>query len=178
MSNGACVEKSDSVSQPIVVADAGPLIHLDELGCIELLADFKQIWVPDAIWSEVERHRPEALKQSSPALVRKEVPPSSPVIDALASMYTLHLGEREALAWCLVQQHSLLLTDDTAARLAAKSLGLAAHGTIGLLIRAVRCQLRTKAEVLQLLGDIPHRTTLHIRPSFLADVIREVEENA
>ena len=31
------------VSQPVVVADAGPLIHLDELGTIELLADFKQV---------------------------------------------------------------------------------------------------------------------------------------
>lgn len=162
----------------VVVADAGPLIHLDELDSLELLADFKQVWVPDAIWCEVERHRPEALKQPFPSLVRKDVPQPSPIIDALASMYTLHLGEREALTWCLAQQHSMLLTDDTAARLAAKSLGLSAHGTIGVLIRAVRRQLRTKAEVLQLLGDIPYRTTLHIRPSFLESVIREVEEKA
>ena len=165
------------MSQPVVVADAGPLIHLDELGSIELLADFKQVWVPDAIWCEVERHRPQALQRLPSVLIRKEVPNHTPVIDALASIYTLHMGEQEALTWCLLQ-HGLLLTDDTAARLAAKSLGLEAHGTIGLLIRAVRRKLHTRNEVLQLLSDIPHRTTLHIRPSFLADVIREVEEKA
>ncbi|MBK7002426.1 MAG: hypothetical protein IPH35_21485 [Rhodoferax sp.] len=67
------------------------------------------------------------------------------------------------------------MTDDTAARLAAKSLGVAAHGTIGLLIRAIRQQSRSKTEVLALLRAIPTRTTLHIRPSLLAEVIAQVE---
>ena len=173
--NGVCVGETSASVSPIIVADAGPIIHLDELGCLELLADFKQVLVPDAVWLEVERHRPEALLRLPSVLFRQSVPNTLPIIDALAAMYTLHLGEREALACCLLQPHSMLLTDDTAARLAAKSIGVAAHGTIGLLIRAVRCKLRTKDEVLQLLGDIQNRTTLHIRPSFLVDVIREVE---
>jgi hypothetical protein len=29
-----------------VVSDAGPLIHLDELACLELLDDFKSILIP------------------------------------------------------------------------------------------------------------------------------------
>jgi predicted nucleic acid-binding protein len=44
----------------IVVADAGPLIHLDELDSIDLL-DFGEVLVPDAVWTEVTRHRPAAL---------------------------------------------------------------------------------------------------------------------
>jgi len=46
----------------MVVADAGPLIHLDELGCIGLLADFPVVRVPDAVWAEVMQHRPQALQ--------------------------------------------------------------------------------------------------------------------
>ena len=54
--NGACVAMIDQpASGVVVVADAGPLIHLDELDCLDLLNDFKQIMVPDAVWREVQR---------------------------------------------------------------------------------------------------------------------------
>lgn len=43
---------------PIVVCDAGPLIHLDELGCLDLLSDFFEVLVPEAVWREVRQHRP------------------------------------------------------------------------------------------------------------------------
>jgi predicted nucleic acid-binding protein len=67
----------------VVVADAGPLIHLDELDCLDLLNDFKQIMVPDAVWREVQLHRPSALQTSKAILLRSIVPNSSPTIDAL-----------------------------------------------------------------------------------------------
>lgn len=168
------MDKTSEVTRLIVIADAGPLIHLDELDALAVLSDFERILVPDAVWRELERHRPRALVERGLVLLRQSPPPASAMVDALSSMYTLHLGEKEALACCLRQEHSLLLTDDTAARLAAKSLGLRAHGTIGLLIRAIRRQLRSKEEILGLLSAIPSRSTLHIRPAFLAEMIREV----
>jgi hypothetical protein len=42
-----------------VVCDAGPLIHLHELDCLKLLADFQTVLVPEQVWHEVEYHRPE-----------------------------------------------------------------------------------------------------------------------
>lgn len=70
-----------------------------------------------------------------------------------------------------------IVIDDTAARLAAKNLGVMSHGTLGILVRAIRQQTRSKAEILELLRAIPVQTTLHIRASLLADVISEVEKN-
>ncbi len=38
-------------TEPVLVAvvcDAGPLIHLDESGCLDLLADFHRLLVPAA----------------------------------------------------------------------------------------------------------------------------------
>jgi len=61
---------ADGVSASIVVADAGPLIHLDELQCIALLADFREVRVPEAVWREVARHRPQALASSAVAWCR------------------------------------------------------------------------------------------------------------
>jgi hypothetical protein len=33
-------------TEPVVIADAGPVIHLDELGCLYLLADFGFTYSP------------------------------------------------------------------------------------------------------------------------------------
>lgn len=159
----------------IVVADAGPLIHLDELECLELLADFSEVRVPEAVWREVEHHRPLALQNMEIPLVRC-LPSTSEKVDAMTTLFTLHAGEREALCLCLEFSGALLLTDDTAARLAAKTLAVEAHGTLGLLVRAIRRRQLSKAHVLELLSQIPERSTLHIRPTLLAEIIRQVAE--
>ena len=55
---------------PLVVCDAGPLIHLDELGALELLTDFSAVLVPEAVWIEVAKHRPSALSHPRVSLQR------------------------------------------------------------------------------------------------------------
>ncbi len=44
---------------PVVVCDAGPRIHMDELVPLDLLADFPAVLVPDDVRREVRRHRPK-----------------------------------------------------------------------------------------------------------------------
>ncbi|MFO7904169.1 MAG: hypothetical protein R6U98_16015 [Pirellulaceae bacterium] len=44
-----------------IACDAGPLIHLDELGCLTLLSDFARVLLPASVWQEVSRHRAGAL---------------------------------------------------------------------------------------------------------------------
>lgn len=160
----------------IVVADAGPLIHLDELQCLGLLTAFSEVRVPEAVWREVERHRSLALRNTEIPLVRC-LPSTSERVDALTALYTLHTGEREALCLCLEFSGALLLTDDTAARLAAKTLAVEAHGTLGLIVRAIRRRQLSKAEVLELLSKVPEQSTLHIRPGLLAEIIQQVADS-
>lgn len=165
-------------TKAVVIADAGPVIHLDELGCLELLADFGEVIVPETVWLEVERHRPMALKSAGDWCVRQSPRQFSVIVNTLTPLYSLHAGEQEALHLCAEFGDCLLLTDDTAARLAAKSLNIAAHGTLGVLIRAIRWQTLTKDEVLSLLHAIPNQTTLHVRPTLLKEVIADVEAHA
>ena len=160
----------------VVVADAGPLIHLDELSALDVLSDYTAIYVPDTVWSEVARHRPQALRETGIIRLQPISVTASPKVAALASLFTLHRGEMDALDACLIRSVSTLLTDDTAARLAAKSLGIATHGTLGLLIRAARRGHRAPEEIVELLTGVPARTTLHIRPSLLSDIIEQVRQ--
>jgi predicted nucleic acid-binding protein len=90
---------------------------------------------------------------------------------------SLHDGEREALRLALEHSPALLLTDDTAARLAAGNLGIPVHGTLGLIVRSIRRMLRSKKGVLAVLRGIPGRSTLHLKRSLLDAVILEVEQS-
>jgi predicted nucleic acid-binding protein len=160
----------------VVVCDAGPLIHLDELGALDLLADFPAILVPDVVWSEVARHRPGLFADPGPSftgIVPEHRP--GPALMALSRLFPLHAGETQALAVVAEQGADLLLTDDTAARLAATQLGHRVHGTLGILVRAVRRSLRAPTEVAALLRAIPSRSTLHIRPALLDEIVAEVD---
>jgi len=58
------VEKTEHSSLQKVILDAGPIIHLDELGCLDLLLDFKELLVPEAVWSENEfiNHQPKPFR--------------------------------------------------------------------------------------------------------------------
>jgi predicted nucleic acid-binding protein len=157
------------------ICDAGPLIHLDEIGCLDLLSEFEAALVPEQVWQEVERHRPAALSSSRLPLQRRAVEISrTPEFQALIRAFSLDLGEQAAL--CLLATHcrAVLLTDDSAARLAAKALGYRAHGSIGLLLRSIRMRRRTPAAVLEILHALPTRSTLHLRQSFLEAVIEQV----
>ena len=40
-----------------VVCDTGPIIHLDELGCLDLLSDFEKILLSQSVAEEIEKHR-------------------------------------------------------------------------------------------------------------------------
>lgn len=159
------------------VCDAGPLIHLQQLTAVDLLADFSVVLVPDAVWQEVARHEPEAVR--APAIPLSRIAPPAealPSLQALARAFGLGPGELEAIAVAQRESDCLLLTDDAAARLAAEGLGLRVHGTIGVIVRSIRTGRRSAEEVIALLEAIPTRCSLHIRKSLLDETIRQVNE--
>ena len=100
----------------VVVSDAGPLIHLDELACLDLLADFDGVVVPGRVWMEVTSHRPAIQKSDVPGMSIVDVPAYiSPQLLALGAAFSLHAGERDALAVVQDRAADLLLCDDAAA---------------------------------------------------------------
>jgi len=56
-----------------VVVDAGPIIHLDEIDCLHLLSDFKEIIVPEVVGREAEHHRPSVIDNSSLPFIKTPV---------------------------------------------------------------------------------------------------------
>ncbi len=160
----------------IIVCDAGPLIHLDEIGCLDLLSNFSCVLIPEAVWQEVVYHRPSVFQQPFLSFEKAKIADEiSAELEALKRLFALHSGEIEALQLAYETEFSILLTDDSAARLAAKNLSLPAHGTIGILLRAIRCHQRSRKEVIALLRSLPETSTLHIKPILLNEIIEEIK---
>lgn len=161
----------DASEGTAVVCDAGPIIHLDELDALGLLAGLTP-WVPEAVWAEAQRHRPRALGHPAIATARCSSPEDEIVLNLAAG---LRLGPGECAALALARSTAaIVLTDDAAARLAAESLGLRVHGSLGIIVRAPRVGLVTPQAVISLLQEIPRRSSLHLRPALLAEIVERV----
>ena len=160
-----------------VICDAGPLIHLDELNATSLLNDFHQVMVPEQVWREVQVHRPGIWGKPDFNCQKIEVAISSDsTFQALVGMFSLDLGEQAALSLMQQDPQAIFLTDDAAARLAATTLGLRVHGTIGILLRAIRREQLTRSEVLEILRNLPSQSTLHIKASLLHEIRERLKE--
>ena len=164
------------MNEPLpVVTDAGPLIHLDELGCLDLLTDVGIVTLPPLVWAEVRKHRPElGSPESLHVQIEEPADSVSPSLATLVEALDLQEGEIAALNLLEGQQRRMFLTDDAAARLAAESLGVPVHGTIGLIVRSIRRRTRSQDDVVAILQSIPERTSLHISRDLLRTVIDQV----
>lgn len=170
------MERTDD-GYKVVVCDAGPIIHLDELGCLPLLNDFADILVPNSVWQEVCQNRPTAVTAPGVSfrIITRELK-NSPEIEVLLKAFTLHAGEYDALKIAKEYSADLLLTDDAAARLASSALKIPVHGTVGIIIRSIRRGQKTRSDVATILRSIPAMSTLHLKPALLHEFIRHVED--
>jgi Predicted nucleic acid-binding protein, contains PIN domain len=161
-----------AATEIVAVLDAGPLIHLDELGRLNLLNDFKELLVPQTVLDEALKHRPGLELGGLENLeIISEPPPLPADLLKLADELALHAGGRAALAVLKARGGQFLLSDDAAARMVARAVGFQTHGTIGLILRARRRGKVSKAEMLQLLRQLPTRTTLHLRKELLDSIL-------
>jgi len=175
MSNGDFMAKSEG--EIVAISDAGPIIHLDELASLYLLSDFNPLIIPKTVYAEIENHRHVALQH--PVIVFKVIDvisPPEPQLSVLSKALSLDKGELESLILMQENPEAIFLTDDGAARLASESLGYKVHGTIGIILRAIRKKVRTPKEVVELLNIIPKKTTLFVRPALLEDIIQKIKD--
>jgi predicted nucleic acid-binding protein len=123
------------------VSNSGPLIHLNEINCIEFLSIFDNLHIPDAVWSETigkERiSQTDILKLKN---IERYTLPESEVKQFILknNLEELHSGEQECLYLCHHISVKTILTDDMAVRKVAKDLNLTAVGSLGIVVRAYR----------------------------------------
>lgn len=125
----------------IVVADAGPIIHLSLIGRVDLLpALYGRVLVPGLVFQEVVL-RGNGLPGSTELDRADWADRVDPDAESdLFGVLRAHLDPGEAAAICLAVERraDLVLSDDRPARLAAARLGIEVKGTLGILVEAKR----------------------------------------
>jgi len=165
--------------EPLIIADASPLIGLAKINRLALLHQLaREVWVPTAVWQEILRGsdtRAEipALRLSLAQCVRE--PDANKV--ALFRLETDE-GEAAALALAALRPDALLLMDDQEGRRIAEREGFRYFGTLGLLLRAKRAQLiASVSNEVRLLQN----NGLYLDAKVISQVLRaadELRENA
>lgn len=123
----------------VAVADAGPLIHLAEIGCLFLLSVFDSLQIPEAVWGEtVGQSRVSEQGLLSSTTIQRQVLDGSLLVRFIQdnSLEFLQAGEQESLFLCYQLNMPLVLTDDLAVREASKLLHLTPVGSLGIVVKA------------------------------------------
>ena len=174
MWNGALRGMNEEIIK--VVFDAGPIIHLDELNCLDVLCEFQKILLAETVWNEINQYRPLALQGSGLSLMRcHQKYPTDEQLCTMCRTFSLDAGEIGALAIMEENPMAVFFTDDAAARLVAEQMRFKVHGTIGILVRSIRRGQLKPEQVLNILSEIPLKSTLHIKSSLLEKIMRKIE---
>lgn len=120
------------------MCDTGPILHLAEAEALVLLRHAAPILVPPAVEAEMQTLRTN-WRTDRPRWI--EVEPLTPRHTEEAKGWfaadLLDVGEAEAVALARQVKAGWLLSDDAAAALFARSLGLEVHGSLGVVLWCV-----------------------------------------
>ncbi|MBI5297149.1 MAG: hypothetical protein HY869_16860 [Chloroflexi bacterium] len=137
----------------IVVCDTGPLLHLSEAGCVNLLEAAGDILIPREVANEFKRN---SQNLALPNWIKVTLLENNAASQASRLVNDeIDLGEAEAIVLAQQVQADWLLSDDGRARRFAEAQGLEVHGSIGVLLwAAANDQIPTCSEAHQLLKTL------------------------
>ncbi len=156
----------------IVVADAGPLLHLHWVDAAGWALPPLDIQVVDAVWQEVTAYAPDALQDR-----RLHRVPSPAGVPAILGGWKLDDGEVAALSLALSESERyevLVLCDERAARRACAALRIGVTGSIGLIVEAHRADRVAAAAAIRALRELPHRGRLRVDPSLIERAVAAI----
>lgn len=146
----------------LVVTDTGPLLHLHQIGVMDLLAHLGSVHVTPTVLRELQRHVPGFLVNGLPSWLSaaQPLPASLRIASQWVNAQVLDSGEAEALAFAQEIKADLFITDDTAARTLGESLGLQVRGSLGVILFAEANGHLDQATSLRILDDLEQTSTL------------------
>jgi len=163
----------------IAVSDAGPLIHLSEIGCLSLLRIFETIHIPNAVWSEtVGQNRVPKDDILLLGNIQQHSLTQYEVIQFIQKngLDELQDGERECLCLCQKIDVSVLLTDDMAVREKAFRLNLTPVGALGIVVRAYRLRHISLDNAKRHITDLYDVSSLFVTHTIVEMVIEQLEK--
>ena len=125
----------------IIVSNTSPINYLILIGQIDLLPEFKQIIIPQAVYSELSESAAPLAVQTWIATPPEwlKIQPVNQASDAIVDL--LDSGERAAILLAQELNADLLLLDDMKARRTSTERGFAITGVLVILDQAATMKL-------------------------------------
>lgn len=163
----------------VVVADAGPLLALAKLNLLHLLKSlYGRVEFTQSVYDEVvtcgmyrgysdahDLQRFFGLEGWEPIAVGS-------IPDALEGA-KLDLGERDSIALAMTRSCPLLM-DEERGREVARNMGVPVHGTLGVLVQALRAGYILKDQFQLYVNQIIDRPDIWISPELCRKILHEV----
>lgn len=161
----------------LVVCDTGPVFHLIEASLLDLLPKAGAIHIPPAVDAELTDLLRQSWKKRKPHWIHIEplTPEENENVESLTLTGLLDPGEAGAILLAKRLKTDWLLTDDTAARLFAGSMGLEVHGTLGVILWAAavgHLDFEASVKALERLS----RTSLWISQDIMTEARRALDK--
>lgn len=145
------------------VSDTSCLILFSKIGELELLKKlFGKIYITEAVSKEFAQSLPDWIVVKNP----------SSSLDKGLSGY-LDPGEASSIALAAEQNESLLIIDEIKGRKAAKEMGVAITGSLGILVTAKR---KRHIQAVKPLIEKIQETNFRISKELLDRVLQKVDE--
>ena len=159
------------VSSQNAVSDAGPILHLSEIDALKSLRAFQSVFIPPEVAEETKKSELEGTNVQIVTLS----PAAKNMAGMLIARYSIDLGEAEAISLATAISIQLFLTDDLAARNAAKELNLESHGTLGIILRAFREKIFSKQEAIAKIENAHTNSSIFLTRTLTNHIIGEIE---
>ena len=160
------------------VIDAGPLIHLEEVGGLSLLEIFDVLHLPQAVWEEtVGQSRLTETQLNQLGTIQRVSVAKEDVATFIQEqqLENLHFGERECLCFCKQEDIPLILMDDLAVRDATKNLELTPVGSLGIVVRNYHLGIITLEKAQEHLYNLQEISSLFVTPVIVELAIKQLK---
>jgi predicted nucleic acid-binding protein len=154
------------------VLDAGPIIHLNQVGKLSVLEFLDEVYTSDEVAGEVGRD----IIESTDIEVKELNPSAKDKAKYISSRNGIELGESTALALAQQVGAGIFFTDDLDARSTAKNLDIEPHGTLALVTRAYSMEAITQEKAVEAVEDLYQDSSLFITRDLVNWAIEKIKE--
>lgn len=154
---------------PDTVSDTGPVLHLDEIGHLAVLATAAPIVLPDLVLSELEARGLGIARLGEAGVDTNVSPVPSFEWREILRNVAPQIQPADAQVFALVRAsrfEALALTDDLSLRKLLESHGAQVAGTVGVLVRAYTSGRVSRMELDSAVESLFNDSSLHLSRAF------------